>query len=367
MLGKTVSALTAAAMLLCFTSCSLTEKQPAVMTYGESVITEGMYSYYVSTYKARYIQAYDDISDTDEFWDGDIGTKTGEEVISELIYGNVAQNLVASEEFRRAGLTLTSEEEDAVDSYIEEMTDELASGSRKTLNGYLSEFGINVNTLREIFLMESKAEAYYRYLYGQNGEKAPTDSDRDEYFRENYVCFQQIYINTTELYETDSDGNYIQDTSGNYKKRKLTAEELSEAETKISAVKAGLEAGEDFYGLKEKYSDSKDYESGYYFSATTATNYITAVVSAAFSLEVGEWTYVEGAEENGAFFIKRLELEDGAYKNDSLSDFFDDFDGLLCEEKYSEGLEALYGDIECDEEFMDSVSVKAAPANYYYY
>lgn len=215
--------------------------------------------------------------------------------------------------------------------------------------------------------MESKAAAYYRYLYGQNGTEAPTDADRDEYFKESYVCFQQIYINTTELYETDSDGNYIQDTSGNYEKRKLTEAELADAEAKILAVRAGLEAGEDFYELKEKYSDSKDYESGYYFSATTATNYITAVVSAAFSLEVGEWTYVEGAEENGAFFIKRLELEDGAYKNDGLSDFFEDFDDLLCEEKYSERLEALYGDIECDDEFMDSVSVKAAPANYYYY
>ncbi|MBR4880379.1 MAG: hypothetical protein IKU19_00490 [Clostridia bacterium] len=35
---------------------SCAEESPAAITYGETVLTEAMYTYYVSTYKGRYIQ-----------------------------------------------------------------------------------------------------------------------------------------------------------------------------------------------------------------------------------------------------------------------------------------------------------------------
>ena len=63
------------------------------------------------------------------------------------------------------------------------MTEELAGGSRKTLNGYLSEFGVNVDMLREMLLMEKMAYTYYEYLYGEGGKEAVTDSDRDTYYK----------------------------------------------------------------------------------------------------------------------------------------------------------------------------------------
>ena len=367
MIKKLISVLAACTMIISG-AAACAKSSPAVMTYGDSVITEAMYTYYVSTYKGRYINAYDDITDTDEFWLGEIKDGvTGEDVVSELIYGNVAQNLVAAEEFRKAGLKLSESDTNEVDDYIESMTDELASGSRKTLNGYLSEFGVNVNILRDIFLMEVKAQRYFEYLYGEGGSEAIGDSDREEYFSENYVRFQQIYINNIDMYETDEDGYYIQDENGNYKKRDFTDEELAEIQSRIDAVRDGLEAGEDFDTLKEKYSDSKDYDKGYYFSVTTSTNYITSVVSAAFALEEGQWTYVEAAEDKGAFFIKRLPLEDGAYNDEDCKDFFEDFDEIIASEKYSEKIEGFFGDIIRDEDYLDSVSVREAAPNYNFY
>lgn len=350
---------------VCLTGCA--KESPAVLTYGETSVTEAMYSYYVSTYKGRYIQAYSDITDSDEFFDSDMGGKTGEDIMKELVYGNVAQNLVAAEEFRRAGLSLSEDDISSVDSYIESMIDELAEGSRKTFNGYLSEFGVNADMLREMFLMERTAYAYYEYLYGEDGTVKIEDSEKDAYYKENYVRFDQIFINNVLMYETDEDGSFIQDTSGNYVTRELTEEEAKDAADRISSVKTGLESGEDFAALKEEYSDSKDYKRGYYFSAATSTEYITSVVSAALALEEGEWTYVEAAADRGAFFIKRLPLEKGAYKDEDLSDFFSTFDENLTSEKYSAELEALYGDIVKDDEFLSTVSVKNAPANYYYY
>lgn len=356
-----------AAVVFLTSAVSCAKESPAVMSCGETVVTEAMYTYYVSTYKGRYIQSYEDIKDSDEFWDSKIGDKTGEEMIEELIYNNVAQNLVAAEEFRKAGLSLSSDDEKDIENYIDSMIEELASGSRKTLNGHLAEFGVNMDILKEMFTMERAAYLYYEHLYGEGGAEAVSDADRDEYYNENFVRFQQIYINNIDYYETDKDGYYIQDENGEYVKRDLTEEERAEVESRIKAVEDGLAAGEDFSALKEKYSDSKDYKKGYYFSASTATNYLTSVVSAAFELEEGEWTYVEDAKDQGAFFIKRLPLEAGAYKDEELKDFFGTFDDDLTSELYSARLESLYGNIVKNEEFMDSVSVKDAPVNYYYY
>lgn len=363
---KLTAFILAAVTVLALAACG-GKDSPAVLTYGETTITEAMYNYYVSTYKGRYIQSYDDISDTEDFWKSEINGKTGEEIMEELIYGNVAQNLVAAEEFRRAGLSLSQDQKTAVDEYIDSMVDELASGSRKTLNGYLSEFGVNIDMLREMLLMEKMAYTYYEYLYGEGGKEAVTDSDRDAYYKENFVRFQQIYINDKVVYETDSDGRFKQDENGEYITREFTADERADIDKRIAAVKTGLESGEDFGELRKKYSDVTDFEDGYYFSAVTSTNYITSIVSAAFALEEGEWTYVSAASEQGTFFIKRLPLEEGAYKDEDNAEFFSSMDDDLTTEKYSEKLEALYGDIVKNEDFLGTVSVKDAPANYWYY
>jgi len=346
---------------------SCKKESPAALTYGETVVTEAMYTYYVSTYKGRYIQTFSDISDTEEFWTSDIGGKTGEEMIEELIYKNVIQNLVAAEEYRKAGLTLSKTEESDIDTYIDSMIEELAGGSRQTLNGHLAEFGINLDILRESLRMERRAYLYREYLYGEGGPEAIDDDDRDEYFKESYVRFQQIFINTVNVYETDKDGYYVQDENGSFKIRDLTEEEKAAANKKIDDVHRGLEAGEDFEKLQEKYSDSKEYKTGYYFSPATSTSYLTTVVSAAFDLEEGKWTYVDATGTTGAFFIKRLPLEDKAYKDEKLSDFFSTFDEDLMTELYGTKLEELSSGIVKNDEFLDSVSVKDAPINYYYY
>ncbi len=358
--------LVAAAVLVAAPSCA--KKFPAAMSYKGVEINEALYKYYVSTYKGKYLQTYSDLKDTAEFFDSELTAgKTGEEVLSELIYGNISQTLISAAEFDAAGQKLTSDDTSEIDSYIESMTDELASGSRRTLNGYLGEFSINVDMLREALILEKKADLYIDYLYGDNGAKALTDDDRETYYENNYVRFQQIYINNIKVYETDSKGYYIQDENGNYQMRDLTDEESAEAERKIKAVREALERGDDFSELQAEYSDSKDYTGGYYFSAESASDYLTSVVSAAFTLDEGEWMYVDAASPSGAFFIKRLPLDEGGYKADANSDFFDGFDDAVMGVKFAEKVESLRDEITVDRDFLDSVTVKDSPANYYYY
>jgi len=364
---KLISLLLAFVILLSPVGCA--KRSPAAMTYGSATISQAMYKYHLATYKALYVSAYDDIKDDDSFWLSFVGDteKTGEEYVEELIYESVAQNLIAAAEFDKAGLHLTGAQTKTVDDYISDLTDEVAGGSRKNLNSYLGEFGINVNIFRDVLLMETKAEAYFEHLFGKGGSDPVDDSDREKYYRDNYVRFLQIYINDVQVYETDEDGKYIQDENFNYKTRPLTEEEKKAAADKIAAVKAGLEAGKDFAGLQKEYSDSKDYAGGYYFSPYNASNYLTPVVSAAFTLEEGEWIFVEEAKSVGAFFIMRLPLDDGAYKAEANKDFFEDLDDSVASKLFSDMLGEKMDEIVVDEAFMDSLSVRVIEGNYYLY
>lgn len=357
-----------AAVAVIFPASSCAKRFPAAMSYKGVEINEALYKYFVSTYKGKYLQTYSDLKDTAEFFDGELtGGKTGEEVLSELIYGNISQTLISAAEFDAAGQKLTDDQSSEIDRYIESMTDELASGSRRTLNGYLSEFSINSDMLRDALVLEKKADLYLDYLYGDGGAEALTDDDRETYYEKNYVRFQQVYINNIKVYETDSKGYYIQDENGNYKMRDLTAEESAEAEQKIAAVREALERGDDFSKVQAEYSDSKDYVGGYYFSAESASDYLTSVVSAAFTLDEGEWTYVDAASPSGAFFIKRLPLDEGGYKTEANADFFENFDEAVKGVKFAEKVESLRSLITVNRDFLDSVTVKDSPANYYYY
>lgn len=366
---KLISFVLAAVMLLCtLFGCAKTDTSDVVMRYGETVITESMYKYYVATHKALAMYEYSDVKDNPSFWTTKLPDgQTGEEKLRELIYGRIAQTLVAAEEFRKAGLSLTAEQEQSVDVYIEKMVNNYADGSRKTLNDELSKYGIGYGTLRDILLMEQKMEVYREYLYGENGVLAIDDAAREKYYTENFVRYKQIYINTTYVVKKDEDGFPVQDNSGNYVTRELTEEEKKEAELRVKAVREGLEAGADFDATFKTYSENKDYPRGYYFSPATFSKFDFPIVSKAISLKEGEWAYIEDMSELGAFFIMRFPLEEGGYKDSELAPFFEGYDEILRTELFDGKMEESFGDIEKNDAYIDSVSVQDSPINYNFY
>lgn len=64
------------------------------------------------------------------------------------------------------GLTMSDSMKDKIDSYIDSLVEELADGSRKTMNANLAEFGINLNILRTVFINEQKSSDLFDYYYG---------------------------------------------------------------------------------------------------------------------------------------------------------------------------------------------------------
>ena len=119
-----------------------------------------------------------------------------------------------------------------------------------------------------------------------------------------------------------------------------------------------------FYNFKD-YSENTDYPGGYYFSLTSAGDYIADIVTKAFSLEEGEWMKYT-SDTYGTFFIKRAALDDGAYSAEANADFFDDFDTSVADDLYNKMITSHFDEISVDEELLNAVSVKDCKANYYY-
>ena len=366
---RTLSLILAAVLILATALTSCASGGKAVMKLGNATVDEAMYRYWMATYKARYVSAYTDIKDSTEYWKATISEDsdtTNEKVLNDLIRSNIKTNLAAMAIFAEEGLTVSDSAKAEVDEYIQSMVDELADGSRKTLNADLAEFGVNINLLRNIFINEDKVASLLEYFYGESGKNALTDADRDKFYRENYVRFAQININDAFVYEEDESGTYIQDENGTYKTRGLNAEEKAAKDKVIAEIDALLADGGDVEALYNDYSENTDYPNGYYFSSATGANYVGEIVTKAFTLAEGEWTKIT-SDKYGTFYIKRLPLDEKGYSNADNSDFFDGFDDTLKQELFDDMLSARFDGIEIDEELLDAISVADVTPNYYYY
>ena len=95
----------------------------AVMTYGDSVITENIFRYYLAYYKGIYMDTYTDMKDTSSYYrtilpDG----QSAEEYLFNMTVENVMMTLICMELFEESGLEITDGIEAEVDARkIEEL------------------------------------------------------------------------------------------------------------------------------------------------------------------------------------------------------------------------------------------------------
>lgn len=355
-------------VIMLFTSCTSGGGE-TVMSLGNAKVSEGEYLYWMATYKARYLTSYTDIRDNPTYWGDTISDgseMTNEELVNDLIRQNIKSNLVAMAMFAEEGLTLSESDKTEIDEYITSLIDERAEGSRKTFNAEIGAFGVNINMLRTLFMNEQKIAELYTYYYGENGKTPVTDADRQTYYGDNYVRFMQINVNDAFVYETDEDGVYIQDTDGTYKTRDLTDSEKAAKAKKIAEIDTLLADGGDVEELYADHSENTDYKNGYYFSSSTASDYVGEIVTKAFTLDIGQWTKITSADY-GTFYIKRLELDEGGYANEENADFFDGFDDIVAQDLFDDLITSRFDDIVIDEALLNAVSVADVTANYYYY
>lgn len=147
--------------------------------------------------------------DSDDFWDMivDSDGTTYDEYFRQTALNDARRYLAALAIFEERGLVLP-------DSYIKAIDEDIDgfirdAGSKSTLNSLLSAYGVNVDMLRDLYIIEAKYEYVQTSIYGVDGSKVSAQV-RLEYLNEYAVCFRQVLIRAFDyVYETDLNGDEI--------------------------------------------------------------------------------------------------------------------------------------------------------------
>lgn len=152
----------------------------------------------------------------DSFWDTVMNASTGmtyNEYYTNMVLDNAKTYIAALSLFEELDLKLPDSYVDEIDSELDELVKNDGKGSKSTLNSILAEFGANYKVLRDAYIMEAKIAYLNDHLFGSDGSKIAEEL-KQEYYKENYVRFRQIFFFTTKpVYQTDVNGDEIYYTS----------------------------------------------------------------------------------------------------------------------------------------------------------
>ncbi len=359
---KTISLLLA--FLLCLT-IGLTgcggKSGEAVMTYGDSVITENVFRYYLSYYKNIYLKTYSDMKDTAAYYqtvmpDG----RTAEQVLFDMTVENVQMTLVCMELFQKEGLSISDTLREDIDYYLADLVTEYAGGDKKSLNAELAQYGVNLDMLADIYVDQEKSGFLFDYYYGEGGIHPLSEEEKDAWYRDNYSHIVHLYINDAYYYPINEAGFTQTDENGNPVSAPLTEELKAEKQMTIDAIDASLAAGSDFMDVYNTFSEDKYYPNGYYL--TRATNFVPEVVDAAFTLDEGAWTKL--SSEQGTHYVFKLPLDEKAWENEANADFFSTFETDLASERFMSSIREYLPQVKVDAEALSRYSVEDSPVNY---
>ncbi len=333
----------------------------AVMTYGDSVITENVFRYYLSYYKNIYLKTYNDMKDTAAYYDTVMPDgRTAEQVLFDMTIENVQMTLVCMELFQKEGLSISEALREDIDYYLADLVTEYAGGDKKSLNAELAQYGVNLDMLADIYVDQEKSGFLFDYYYGEGGVVGLTDEEKDAWYRDNYSHVVHLYINDAYYYPVNEAGFTQTDENGNPISAPLTEEMQAEKQMTIDAIDASLAAGSDFIDVYNTFSEDKYYQNGYYL--TRATNFVPEVVDAAFTLDEGEWTKLTSSQ--GTHYVLRLALDDKAWEDEANADFFASFETDLSSDKFMTAIREHLPQVWVAREALSKYSVEESPVNY---
>ncbi len=346
--------------------CGSTAK--AAISFGDVVINENIYCYWMSKYKAMYLYSMFGLTeDNADLWQYEYaeGISFGA-FIGAMIVQNLMSNAVMLGLFDEYGLELTVEEQNSIDSAIQQL--QANAGSKSALNSALAAYGINADMLRDVYIMEAKISAVQNHLYGEGGIYAASSDEVETYFSENYYRMKHILIRTDVKYERDEDGLPIVDEeTQSYKTIELTADEIEAQKALAADLEKRIAAGEDFDKLVIEYSEDtgmEHFEDGYYI--TSATTFLpTEIISAVPSMKVGEVKIIE--HSYGISLTKRYDLKKGAYNEEPYkSELIGDLASTVNTVKMQELVNSYMGSVVYDEDIISTYTISVCTPNFYY-
>lgn len=342
-------------------SCRSTEY---VMKYQDKKISVNYYTYWLSSYKARLMYYYSDIQDSEEFWNSEYAQGvTIDSFLTSNVDDYVKRYLIADYLCDYYKISLTDSAVSSIDDQLAQILEDVGSGSVSKFNSVASEYGVNYKMLRNIYIMEAKAEMVYDYIIENQIKSTITDAVIEDYYQNNYCRLKHIYISTQFSTNYDENGDPVYDADGNYTKD-YTDEEKAAQIAKAAQLEAVI-TPQNFADYVDTYNEDpavKNYTNGFYLSA--ATDYDSNIIKAGLTMNVGEVQKVE--TDYGIYFIYKCELDQGAWANNANSDFFGDIYSDVSDKLYNDLISGYYSDVQINEEVKEGISIKTvSPCNYF--
>ena len=188
------------------TACS--KKGETLLELDGQTITANQYQLLLARVKGSLAHAGYSV-DSSTFWDMVIDSEgnTYDEYFRNAALNDAKRYLAAAALFEEEGLVLPQSYKDSIEEDIQEYIRD--AGSKSALNSRLSAYGVNVDMLRDLYLLEAKYAYLQAYLYGAEGEKIAANV-RLDYLNEHAVCFKQVLIRAFDyVYEKDLNGDEI--------------------------------------------------------------------------------------------------------------------------------------------------------------
>lgn len=373
---------------------------------GEYKITEKEYNYLMGMFKKKVLVSFDS-SLTDESLETELssGVTLGDYLEARYREGfeqSLMSLLYAQSLFDELGLSLTSEELSYINATATAVVAYYGNYSVKEFNKLAKQYGFDDEAMRSVYEMQYKENKVREYILGKNDSNIQ-ESDRESYYRYAYLRYQTLIVNTVYKLHTDSSGEVKFVLLDEYEK-----EEKERLVLELRELLVNNNMDFDYILLKEdknlsymelwkKYSDDKFYPSGLYETSNPDAEQLnnSNVLSAAYQSKVGEVKvvtakrYFEGDSsldggdvtikpgdyfEYGSIFVKRLELDDGAYQRRESEIFFgDSFEAGVANYTYYNALtkhqESLPYEVSMSTKILDYTfsSVKANELDYYYF
>ena len=347
---------------VCFPLSSCRAGGENVMEYQGYRISEGMYQYWLATFKNNILLSFG-VSDSPEFWASEVEEGvTAAEYYSGVIDTQIKNYCVAQYLFRYYALKLDPEVKKAIKADIDEKIDYY--GGRAELNEVLSPLNINIDLLEDIYTIEEKHAAVVAYLYGEGGPLELSEERVRAYYEENYSRMMYIVFFTTKpVY--DESGNIVYTADGIWKTEDMTEEELAAVRKKAEDLTEKAREGndEDFVSMmaQSDFDILTNYPNGLFVSANEVDTYGVQMVTALASMQPGDVTSYE--EDESIWIVRKLKLTDFASLSESDAYQLASLEQYAITADYADSFAGWNKDVTVNETVKEQYDIVAIGAN----
>ena len=349
----------------------------ALVTLGDVSLDEGGVRYFAAYYKMVYLKTLNSsgirASDTDEFWQSEKSQGVSYAMDFESSLKDYLASLIAAANLYLSYSSYTPADKLKVSETTDEILEHKADGSVAAFNEACGKYGFNYNDFQNAAALLYKAGMARETIYGADGAGLANYPDQCALYLDTYARVSLLFVRTEQIFDTDSEGNYIYEDDGSVALRDMTVEEKAARQEIISALRTAIEAknsGNDMQitpVMFENYLEKSDgdpsmYQSGYYFNerAETTAEFAEAfeeVVKASLEMEIGDYREVECSI--GVCFIYRYAPDAGAYA-DSDNVYFSDFYSDAADYLYARALDTLSDEVTFKDGYYD-IDVASIP------